>query len=164
MSFDLQQFAVTLVNATSDAVVYADAAGHIRYWNAAAERMFGYTADEALGQSLDLVIPASLRPVTGRATTRRCAPAHSRYGEGDLLAVPAIRKDGSRISIEFTITPFRDDAGAMVGIAAVIRDVTKRFEEMQALRRRVAPASYARISRPVPRIRICACAPVTAAW
>jgi len=55
--------------------------------------------------------------------------------------VPAIRKDGSRISIEFTITPFRDGAGDMVGIAAVIRDVTKRFEEMQALRRRVAPAS-----------------------
>ena len=60
-AFDLQPFAVTLVNATSDAVVYADAEGQIRYWNAGARRMFGYTADEALGQSLDIIIPASLR-------------------------------------------------------------------------------------------------------
>ena len=64
----------------------------------------------------------------------------TRYGAGDLLAVPAIRKDGSRISTEFTIVPFRSETGAMVGIAAVMRDVTKRFEEMRALRKAAAGA------------------------
>ena len=103
--------------------------------------MFGFAVLEALGQRLDIIVPESLRRRHWEGYDKTMRTGHSRYGEGDLLAVPAIRKDGSRISIEFTITPFRDDAGDMVGIAAVIRDVTKRFEEMQALRRRVAPAS-----------------------
>ena len=65
----------------------------------------------------------------------------TRYGAGDLLAVPAIRKDGSRISIEFTVTPFHDQSGRIFGIAAIMRDATKRFEEMKALRQRAAAAS-----------------------
>jgi PAS domain S-box-containing protein len=62
----------------------------------------------------------------------------SRYGAGDLLSVPALRKDGVRISVEFTIVPFRGDDGAMIGVAAIMRDVTQRFEEMRALRKQVA--------------------------
>ena len=62
----------------------------------------------------------------------------TRYGAGDLLSVPAIRRDGTRISVEFTIVPFEDEAGRMIRIAAVIRDVTTRFEEMKALRRQAA--------------------------
>ena len=65
----------------------------------------------------------------------------TRYGAGDLLAVPAIRKYGSRFSTEFMIVPFKDDSGRMVGIAAVMRDVTKRFEEMKALRKAAAAGS-----------------------
>jgi PAS domain S-box-containing protein len=100
--------------------------------------MFGYTADEAMDQSLDIIIPASLRSRhwTGYAATMQTGT--TRYGAGDLLAVPAVRKDGSRISIEFTITPFHDDARRMIGIAAVMRDVSARFEEMKALRQRLA--------------------------
>ncbi len=140
MDFDLQQFAVTLVNATSDAVVYADAEGQIRFWNAGAQRMFGYTADEALGQSLDIIIPASLRSRHWEGYTKTMRTGATRYGAGDILAVPAARKDGSRISIEFTITPFRDASGAILGIAAIMRDVTARFEEMKALRQRAERA------------------------
>lgn len=62
----------------------------------------------------------------------------TRYGAGDLLAVPALRKDGARISIEFTIIPFHDETGRMAGIAAILREVTKRFEETKALRKRLA--------------------------
>lgn len=61
----------------------------------------------------------------------------SRYGEGDLLSVPALRKDGARISVEFTILPFRDEEGRIAGIAAIMREVTARFEEMRMLRREV---------------------------
>ena len=139
-AFDLQPFAVTLVNATSDAVVYADAEGQIRYWNGGAPRMFGYTADEALGQSLDIIIPASLRSRHWEGYRKTMRTGATRYGAGDILAVPAARKDGSRISVEFSITPFRDASGAMLGIAAIMRDVTVRFEEMKALRQRAERA------------------------
>jgi PAS domain-containing protein len=62
----------------------------------------------------------------------------TRYGAGDVLAVPALRKDGTRVSIEFSILPFRDREGRMLGVAAILRDVSKRFEELKALRRELA--------------------------
>ena len=62
----------------------------------------------------------------------------SRYGDGHILSVPAVRKDGARVSVEFTIAPFSDDAGRIIGIAAIMRDATARFEELRALRRQLA--------------------------
>jgi PAS domain-containing protein len=62
----------------------------------------------------------------------------SRYGDGQVLSVPAVRKDGARISVEFIIVPFTDDSGRMIGIAALMRDVTARFEELRSLRRQLA--------------------------
>jgi PAS domain S-box-containing protein len=121
-----------------DGVVYADAAGKIRFWNASATRIFGYEADEALGQTLDLIVPESLRTRHWEGYHRVMAGGESRYGEGDVLAVPAMRKDASRISIEFTVMAVRDDAGMMLGIAAFLRDTTTRFEELRALRRELA--------------------------
>jgi PAS domain S-box-containing protein len=150
MNFDIQQFANALLSGMSDAVVYADAAGTIRFWNDGAQRVFGFAASEAVGQSLDIIIPASLRERhwTGFNATMRTG--QSRYGAGDLLSVPALRKDGARISVEFTIVPFRGADGAMQGIAAVMRDVTARFNELRTLRRQaealsggVSPASGA---------------------
>jgi PAS domain S-box-containing protein len=138
MNFNPDHFAIKLLNSMPDAVVYSDAGGKIQFWNQGAETIFGFAASEAIGQSLDIIIPASLRKRhwDGYDVTMRTGV--TRYGAGDLLAVPAIRKDGSRISTEFTIVPFRDDSGRMVGIAAVMRDVTKRFEEMRALRKAAA--------------------------
>jgi PAS domain S-box-containing protein len=136
MDFGADRFAATLLRAVPDAVVYADAQGMIRFWNAGAERIFGYAASEALGQSLDIIIPQSLRQRHWDGYRKTMETGATRYGSGDLLAVPALRKDGSRLSIEFTISPFRDAAGEMLGIAAIMRDVTKRFEEMKALRQR----------------------------
>jgi PAS domain S-box-containing protein len=69
-----------------------------------------------------------------RATMRT---GQSRYGEGQILSVPAVRKDGTRVSVEFTIVPFSDDAGRIIGIAAIMRDATARFEELRALRRQL---------------------------
>jgi PAS domain S-box-containing protein len=65
----------------------------------------------------------------------------SRYSGGDILAVPALRNDGRRISIEFTIVPLKDAAGGMTGMVATLRDVTARFEEMRELRRKAAAAA-----------------------
>src|SRR4030095_6053611 len=65
----------------------------------------------------------------------------SRYGHGDILAVPGIKKDGNQISIEFTITPMRDTTDQIVGVIAILRDVTKRFEEIRALKRKLGQAA-----------------------
>ncbi|MCF3947269.1 PAS domain-containing protein [Acidiphilium sp. AL] len=134
MSFDVTRFCVALTSAMADAVVYSDAAGKIQFWNQGAERVFGFTQSEAMGQSLDIIIPENLRQRHWTGYDQTMRTGKTRYGAGDMLAVPALRKDGQRISIEFTITPFHDETGALAGIAAVIRDVTARFEEMKRLR------------------------------
>ena len=131
-------FALTLAREAPDAIVYADAGGAIRFWNHGAERIFGFSEEEAVGRTLDIIVPEALRARhwAGYGATMRSGS--TRYGAGEILAVPAMRKDGRRISIEFTILPFRDDAGRMSGIAAILRDVTVRFEEMRALRHQLA--------------------------
>lgn len=139
MNDELQPgFREQLVDACPDAIIYADRHGKIRFWNAAATRIFGFAAAEALGQSLDLIVPEGLRARHWQGYHRVMDGGDSRYGQGDLLAVPAIRRDGTRISIEFTILPMRDAAGALLGIAAFLREVTARFEEVRALRRELA--------------------------
>jgi len=135
MEFDLDRLAATLLRQMPDAVVYSDAEGRIRFWNEGAERVFGFQKAEAEGQSLDIIIPVSLRERHWVGYKHTMRTGETRFGAGDMLAVPALRKDGTRVSVEFTIVPFRDEVGRMVGIAAVMRDVTARFEEMKALRR-----------------------------
>ncbi len=136
--FDVDRFCRTLAEAAADAIVYADAEGEIAFWNKGAERIFGFSQAEAVGKSLDLIIPDNLRQRHWAGYDQTMKSGKTRYGAGDVLAVPALRKDGTRISVEFTIMPFRDDSGRMIGIAAILRDVTKRFEEMKALRRQLA--------------------------
>jgi len=117
-----------IVSASADAVVAADRSGIIRLWNPGAERIFGHRAGEAVGQSLDLIIPERLRTAHWKGWRRVDETGRSRYGDGDLLSVPAIRKDGERISVEFTIVPLKDEIGRMVGMAALMRGVTKRLK------------------------------------
>ncbi|MFS2012186.1 PAS domain-containing protein [Azospirillum sp. CT11-132] len=126
-----------LLHAAADAIVYSDRNGVIRFWNAGAERIFGFSAAEALGQSLDIIIPERQRDRHWEGYDRVIASGQTHYGKGDLLSVPALHKDGHRISTEFTIIPVYNDQGIMVGMASVMRDVTARFEEMKALRRQL---------------------------
>jgi len=138
MEPDIDRFYRTLVRDTPDAIVYADSGGLIAFWNKGAERIFGYSEAEALGKSLDIIIPEGLRKRHWSGFEQTVQSGKSRYGASDVLAVPALRKDGTRISVEFTILPFRDRTGRTLGIAATLRDATKRFEEMKALRAAVA--------------------------
>ena len=139
---DLLDFlAPSLLNSRADAIVVADRRGINRFWNPGAERIFGHLRLNALGQSLDLIIPEPLRARHWAEYKRVIDGGESRYGEGDLLAVPGLRKDGTRISLEFTIVPMVNASGSLIGIAAVMRDVTARFEEMRALRRQMREAS-----------------------
>ena len=134
----LQRLGLAVLDSAAEAIIYADRDGAIRLWNAGAERVFGFSAAEALGQSLDIIIPERQRKVHWEGYDAVMASGQSRYGSGDLLAVPALTKDGRRISVEFTIVPLKDEDGRMLGMAAVMRDVTKRFEELKALRKQMA--------------------------
>lgn len=130
-----------MLASSADAIVLCGRDGAIRLWNPGAERIFGFTAEQALGQSLDIIIPEAQRARHWQGFDRVMETGHSRYGEGDVLAVPALHRDGRRISVEFTIVPIHDAAGAMTGMAAILRDVTARFEELRTLRRRLAAAA-----------------------
>jgi PAS domain S-box-containing protein len=125
-----------IVRGAGDAVIVADAEGAIRYWNAGAEAMFGHPADEATGASLELIIPERLRERHWEGFRRTMATGETKYG-GETLSVPAIRADGERISVDFTVALLRDDGGAVTGIAAIMREVTAAWEERRELQRRV---------------------------
>jgi PAS domain S-box-containing protein len=126
-----------LVNAIGDAVIVSDASGAITLWNPAAERMFGFTESEALGQSLDLIIPERLRARHWDGYNTTMATGETRYGH-DLLKVPAVDKSGRSMSIAFTVALLRSPQNDVTGIVAIIRDETQRFQEDRALRKRVA--------------------------
>ena len=132
------ELSASLLASGSDAIIAADTEGVIRFWNPGAERVFGFTAVDALGQSLDLIIPERQRDRHWRGYDQVIKTGQSRYGHGDVLAVPGVRKDGTRISLEFTIVLLRDESGRLTGIGAILRDVTSRFNELQTLRKKLA--------------------------
>jgi PAS domain S-box-containing protein len=126
-----------LVTESRDAIIFADQDGVIRLWNAGAEAMFGYRAAEMEGRTLDRIIPETLRARHNEGYRRVMAQGQSRYAT-ELLVVPGLRKDGGRISLEFTITLVKDDEGEVLGAAAIMRDVTARWQRDQELKKRLA--------------------------
>jgi PAS domain S-box-containing protein len=141
METDVSSLSNAVLATEADAIIAADSEGIIRFWNPGAERIFGYSSSDALGQSLEIIIPERLRDRHWAGYRQVMASGTSRYGHGDVLAVPGVRKDGSRVSLEFTITVLRDDHGRMSGMAAILRDVTARFEELRRLRQKAAQFS-----------------------
>ena len=139
--------AKAVLSTSSDAIIAADKEGIIRFWNPGAERLFGYAEGSAIGQSLDIIIPERLRKRHWKGYHRVIKSGKSRYGQGEVLAVPGIKKDGNAISIEFTIVPLRDEGGRLAGLAAILRDVTKRFQEMRALKQDLARVAELRHCR-----------------
>jgi PAS domain S-box-containing protein len=138
-----------IVEEMPEAVIFADRQGVVRLWNRGAAIMFGYSADEALGQSLDLIIPERFRTRHWDGYRQVMGTGVTSYGER-LLAVPAMRKDGQRISIEFSIALLKDEHGEVAGAAAVVRDVTARWQAERDLRKHLA-ALEAQSGTPGPR-------------
>jgi PAS domain S-box-containing protein len=126
-----------IVEKAADAVLFSDEEGIIRLWNTGAEVIFGYPAEEALGQSLDLIVPENLRKRHWEGYRKVMATGKTKYGK-ETLAVPAITKGDKRISIEFTIVLVTNDSGEPIGTAAIIRDVTERFLKQKELKKRLA--------------------------
>ena len=129
---DLKQ----LVEAVGDALVVSNAQGSITLWNPAAERMFGHTEDEALGQSLDIIIPQRQQQRHGDGYHKTMATGITRYGT-DVLRVPAVHKDGHTLSIAFTVALLHGPDGQVSAIVAAIRDESTRFAQERELKKRL---------------------------
>ncbi len=125
-----------LVNNAPDAILISDLKGFISFWNNGAEQMFGYTSAEAVGQSLDLIIPENLRSRHWEGYWRVMASGETKYKIG-LLSSPGVRKDGSRVSLEFSMVLLRDEAGVMMGCGSIMRDVTERWKKEKDLKTRL---------------------------
>jgi PAS domain S-box-containing protein len=147
-----QDLAGRILDGSPDAVLICDRAGFVRYWNAAAERVFGFSAAEAVGASMDLIIPERLRARHWAGWEMTMTTGVTRYGEGQLLAVPALRKDGRQISIEFSIQLLEDAGGRIEWVVAILRDVTERFLREKNLRAqlKVLEAKASGIALPIP--------------
>ncbi len=125
-----------IIEKSHDAILFADRNGIIDLWNSGAEAIFGHTEEEARGKSLDLIIPEKLRQRHWEGFHTVMKTGETRYGD-ELLKVPAIRKDGTRISVEFTIMLIRDAKDAIMGIAAIIRDVTERWMQEKDMKEKI---------------------------
>ncbi len=119
------------------AIIFADPEGVIHLWNSGAEALFGYLASEAVGKTLDLIVPERHRARHWEGYHRVMATGVTKYGR-ELLAVPAVTKDGRRLSIEFSITLLHAPTGAIAGAAAIMQDVTARWQKQKEMKERLA--------------------------
>jgi PAS domain S-box-containing protein len=129
-----------LLRSMGDGVIVADPQGDIAYWNDGAQRLFGWSSDEAVGQPLEIIIPERLRARHNEGYAKTMATGITKYGT-DLLKVPAVNRAGERLSIAFTVAllyPEGVHEGPPLGIAAVLRDETERWNEDREVRRRLA--------------------------
>lgn len=127
-----------IVEQTADAIIYSDRQGMIERWNAAATTMFGYAAAEAIGQSLDLIIPEHLRAAHWRGFDAAMASSTTRL-HGRPTLTRAQHKSGGRLYVEMSFALVFDAAGAVIGSVAMVRDVTERMERERMATKEVAP-------------------------
>ena len=136
-----------LVQEASDAILISDYQGIIQFWNRGAELIFGYATNEAVGQSLDLIIPENLRARQWEGYHRVMATGDTRYKTG-LLTSPGIRKDATRVSLEFSMVLLRDDSGDIRGCASIMRNVTERWKKEKELNDRLAACEAQKAAHP----------------
>ncbi|QWE24338.1 PAS domain S-box protein [Polynucleobacter sp. AP-Elch-400A-B2] len=127
----------TVVSQIGEAVIISDRDENILFWNASAERIFGYSEDEALGKTLSIITPERFRERHSKGYFHTMETGKTKYGN-TLLRVPAIHKDGRSISIAFSVTMIFDDHNQPMAIAAIVRDETERFQEERKLKEKLA--------------------------
>lgn len=125
-----------LVSQAPDAVIFAGTDGNIQVWNEAAAAMFGHTAEEAIGQNLDLIIPEQFREAHWKGFDRALAAGDTKY-RGQSLPTRATRAGGEAFYVELSFAIVRDANGAVIGALAHARDINDRFETDRANRRKM---------------------------
>lgn len=126
-----------LINSAPDAIIVLNAEDRVVFWNEGARKTFGYAANEMIGEHLDAIIPEKLRKRHTEAYLKFIETGISKYEEGHTMAVPAVKKSGEQISIEFRISAEKDQDGKILYVAAIIRDVTKQWKEKLELRKKL---------------------------
>jgi PAS domain S-box-containing protein len=136
---------LNLADQAPDAMIFAGRDGLVQYWNAAAERIFGYAAQDILGKSLDAIIPESFREAHWRGFDRALADGQTKF-VGQSLPTRALKADGAEFYVELSFSIVRDEAGQVIGALAQARDITERFERDRTLRRRLRELEQAQPS------------------
>ncbi len=136
LTFTQEWLCQRIVEDTQHAIIFSDRDGIVRFWNAGAEAMFGFRAEEVLGQTMDRIIPERQRERHWEGYRKVMATGVTKYGR-EMLAVPALTKDGRRISVEFSIVLLRAPTGDMLGAAAIMQDVTARWQQQKELKARL---------------------------
>ncbi|MCA8928257.1 MAG: PAS domain-containing protein [Alphaproteobacteria bacterium] len=131
----LLRLGMALMDDLPDAVIYSDADGTIQFWNAGATRIFGFTEAEALGRSLDIIIPERLRERHWQGYRKTMETGQSSHEPDEILSVPAMNKAGDKLSIQFTIAAVKGEDGRVWGVVALLRDATATFDELKRLRK-----------------------------
>lgn len=137
MNQELEQHIYSeLFNGTPDAILFADRDGIIRIWSHGAEMIFGYSAAQAIGQSLELIIPEKLRQSHNVGYEKVMSSGETKYAN-DLLSVPALHKEGSKLFSDFSIAMIKDSDGRMQGVAAIMRDTTSQKLTEREMKERI---------------------------
>ena len=139
---DMKKYLQQAVDMAPEAILISDREGIIRYWNNGAGQILGYSATEAVGQSLDLFIPEKLRSRHWEGYYRVMESGETKYKTG-LLSSPGLRKDGSQVSLEFSMVLLKDESGVMQGCASIMRDVTARWLKEKELKQKLADCEAA---------------------
>lgn len=126
-----------IIENAPEAILHVDSKGLIQHWNNGAESIFGFPASEAIGQSLDLIIPEKLRGRHWDGYFKVMQNGQSQYGT-DLLSVPSTHRDGQRLSVDFSIVMLKNDEGEVDGITAIMRDMTAQRQKEKQLKERIA--------------------------
>jgi PAS domain S-box-containing protein len=127
-----------ILDDVADSLIYADRSGTIARWNRASTKLFGFSAEEALGRNLDLIIPEHLRAAHWKGFDAALASGIMKL-EGRPTLTRAIHKSGRKLYIEMTFALVRSVNGDVLGSVAMARDVTERVERERAARRDAAP-------------------------
>lgn len=132
---DTDQVYKQIVENSGDAIILSDRDGKIRIWNRGAERIFGFTEKEAIGESLDIIVPEKIRERHWEGYNKTMKSGTTKYGD-TILSVPALTKSGERISVDFTVI-LVTEGDAVSGVAAIMRDVTEKYQRERELQKRV---------------------------
>ena len=133
----LETTAVHILRSMPEALIFCDLEGIIHVWNAAAEKVFGFAAAEAIGQSLDLIIPERMRKAHWDGFNQAIARGGVKPGRSSAIT-RSLHKSGEFIYVDMSFEMVRDASGRMLGSMAVAREATARFTEEKALRKQLA--------------------------
>lgn len=137
----LDTLASGIVKAIPEAIIYADLEGRVRYWNRGAEEIFGFSADEAMGQSLDLIIPERMRQAHWDGYNKALKLGDTYSGRGSRVTRGLHKEEGRPLYVDMSFAIVKDNSGQVVGSLAVARDATERFTAEKEMRKQIAALS-----------------------